>query len=528
MAETLVNNSNKSLDYQAEGKAKNVNAVLHKVVTPGIVEGGTLTYASASSVTVSNFVAYVQDDTLDITVREESLAAFDVTVTHDTSWVVLREEWSDTAASYIKIVSCDSGDILATDVIIGRTIWQGGVLSTDFDYTERQEAITVRLDGYKDAFQITPVNLSTVSYDKKVNVAAGKAIINGKEIVFGGGDTTDVSDTTDGRIDFVYLDDTGSVGVIEGTDAAVPLEPVMPENAIILGKITRGAAATHIDGSHITQFRFDEYVREFAGKVDTLQVQGKILTGGDAGADIEDGGAVFDGDTTTGTIVQVKGGDGDERLSIDGAGKIVNNNDAAADQTFLDSQNPNVAGGTQFKQTAGAAITTITTKGASAAVDPGKTVISNNGEGVIIDIPASKDWEIQEGGVTKVKYDGGTDTLEVENLKINSEGQVFEEMINVLTYTNYISTNHYFYEALKDGFLFGNVELNYGGPETYYINEGGYVVNAADSDLSIRLNAVNDRYSFCFPVKKGKTYYFSKSSGSSYIYLTVRARYFGS
>jgi len=537
MAETIVTNSSKSLDYAAQGKAVRVNAMMHKVVTPGVVEGGTFTYASASSITVSNFVAYLKDNVQDISVREESLETYEVTVTAATSWIVLREEWTDTESSFVKIVSCDSGDIADTDVILGRTIWQGGTLSTSFDYTQRQTATLVRLNEQEDAFKIIPVNSSSVAYQNYVEVLPGKAIINGKEINFLGDFTGAITDTTAGRIDFICVDDTNNLLVVEGTDAASPVEPDLPTNAIILGKITRGASITWIDGSHIAQYRFDEYYREFAGKIDTLQVQSKILTNGDDGTGVVAGGAVLDGDTSTGTILQIKGTDGAERVVITGSGEVQSNDDVASDRAFFEGTNTNVAGGTQLKQTAGATVTTITTKGESAATDAGKTVISNNDEGVIVDIPASKDWEIQEAGVTAVKYIGSTNTLDVtgtveaDTVKINTTGDVFNGSVTeILNEYNAGSTSSiYIYTPSKDGFIFGYWRITASGNLTWRIKQGGYASSELDSFISGNINSNGPTYQpFTLPVVGGSAYYFSTNETSSLKRLTLRFMPFGS
>lgn len=465
MAETIVTNSTKSLDYAAEGKAKRVNAMAHKVLTPGIAEGGTLTYASASSVTVSTFVAYLKDGTEDISVREESLEAYAVTVTANTSYIVLREEWTDTESSFVKIVSCAVGDILPTDVIVGRTIWQGGTLASVFDYTLRQVAVVPRLDLLETAFQILPTESSTIAYSKAVEVKPGKAIINGKEVNFTGDFSTTITDTTLGRIDFVCIDENANILVVEGTDSATPVEPVMPLNAIIVGKITRGASKTWIDGSHITQYRFDEYKREFAGKIDTLQVQNKIMTGGDTGADIAVGGVVLDGGNTVGKLIQVKGLDGGEKFSVSGTGAIKVTNDDNSIRNALEGENANDEGAVMFRQTSGAVVSDIVTKGESAATDAGKLIINNNSEGIINEIPAGKDWSIEEAGVEKVKYIGATDTLDVtgtleaDTVKFGTTGSVYQSAATAV-YTNQLFTGGsapyamFSYTPAKDGTLY--------------------------------------------------------------------------
>ena len=120
-----------------------------------------------------------------------------------------------------------------------------------------------------------------------VNVAAGAAWIRGTESATQGSyhvvsDATvnlpiDASDATNARRDLVVLevkdadysgsDNEAGLSVVKGTPSGSPADPSVPENALVLARITVGAAVTSITTSDITNFAITPLGYRYAGRV---------------------------------------------------------------------------------------------------------------------------------------------------------------------------------------------------------------------------------------------------------------------
>lgn len=238
-----------TVDYKMQGKSELINRMMNKLVPIGIYSGGTLTKVDTNDVEVSTFLVFAEDDSVDVSVRVETAATVTKTVSPSEPYIFARMTWVNTENNYLDVLVGADTDLLANDIVFGRAIYDGGVLQTTFDYSLRTESILKTAADNQAYFMVTPTEPASATVD----VAAGKALINNVYVNFSADTSGSITSTTLGRIDFIYIDQTGSIGILEGTDAGSPVAPDFTIVGLPVALITRGASRTDVRGSDITQ-----------------------------------------------------------------------------------------------------------------------------------------------------------------------------------------------------------------------------------------------------------------------------------
>ena len=263
MASENKGNQNLTFDYKQALRAQTFNRLFYKIIQPGIYNGGRLSKTDNSTVSLSTLTAYFEDASYGIGARVETTEAVSITVSPSIPYIILRYNWVNVANNYMDVLAVAWGDVLSTDLIVGRALWSGSTLSETFDYTKRtkgelsegevQETSSPVPSTTNDPFYVQ----ATEPASNKVSIKGGNIITATGEVVFQDDqESPSFSSTTLGRVDLLYIDSSGAFQVLEGTDASSPTAPTLggDEGAYVLCTITRGASASVITGNQIQNY----------------------------------------------------------------------------------------------------------------------------------------------------------------------------------------------------------------------------------------------------------------------------------
>lgn len=334
MAITSLTSATKSLDYNAQGKAININKIGYKVTGKGIVEGGTLTKVDVSTVRLSAFVAILYDPTWELSVREESVATADVGVDPTNCFLIMRENWEELTGSFPQLISTDEASILDTDVIIGRAIFIGGVLQTVFDYTQR-DTHEIALDR-RTELRITPVVVAGV-YQNYVAISAGTYMIDNVAYTYAGGVSGPFGASL--GVQSVHIDTGGTISVVAGDQRQM-------YGKFYLGQVVK-TNATRITGNEIAQYTsYFKYPNQFSGYLDKINAISYLTTGNAdiTGLSLAVGGIALNGGTSTGKLFSLAGTDSGEKIAMYGNGDGVFARDVTVGRNFGLTGSANVGG----------------------------------------------------------------------------------------------------------------------------------------------------------------------------------------
>jgi hypothetical protein len=237
-----------TFQYQEEATSKAFNNLNYLILPTGIYGGGVLSKEDANLVSISSAQFIIKDSTTETSVRVSTASSVNIEVSSGTPYLILRWNYSSSVNNYVDFLSSTYDDIQSDDLIIGRCIYKGGLLQEEFDYTRRSKSYLGTLNSDNEELKVK----TTEPYSDKVYIAGGEIYGENGVITVSSGESPAISDTTLGRIDLVYIDDDGSIGIIEGADAASPSKP-NNEGKFIIAVISRGASSTYITGDDISQ-----------------------------------------------------------------------------------------------------------------------------------------------------------------------------------------------------------------------------------------------------------------------------------
>ena len=239
-------------DYRQAATGQGFNRLNYKLLPPGIYEGGTLTRISDVLIEISALTCYITDSGNNVGVRIKTAVAQQISISSAEPWVVLRFSWVNAENNYMDMVAVSHANIQADDLVVGKAVYDVGlVMQTTFDYTERDYgALGQRIEDIKNAFRV----YVTEPISKKLNVIGGEILSYNGTITVGSGETPELSDTTDGRVDLIYIDNDGSIAAVEGVDSSSPVTPDY-DSRMVIAEVHRGASATYVSGDQVVQVR---------------------------------------------------------------------------------------------------------------------------------------------------------------------------------------------------------------------------------------------------------------------------------
>lgn len=260
MGSTNYGNQTLVFDYRHPATSTSFNQIMYKLIPAGIYDGGELTKVDDSRVSVSPLKCFITDEDIEIGVRIVTEEAAVIAVDVDTPFIILRLDWLEQANNYMDILAVAEADINSDDLIVGKVEYTSNtIFLSEFDYTERDE-IEVNTVLSETPFKVSPTNPPS----EYVSIFTGSAVTENSYLNSVTGFAGPFSNTINGRIDIVYIDTDGSIGVFEGSDSATPSSPAY-DGRYVIAEIQRGAGRDTIRGSEITSINPDARVGLLGG-----------------------------------------------------------------------------------------------------------------------------------------------------------------------------------------------------------------------------------------------------------------------
>lgn len=124
-----------SWKYGQDLIASEINKWLYKIFKKGIYDGGLVTIASGNTVNIAP-MKVICETSLNQAIAVRTADTVQLEIDETTPYITCQFVWVDADANYMDFTAKSEGSLLSTDVIIGKGIYLGGVL-TDIDYRER-------------------------------------------------------------------------------------------------------------------------------------------------------------------------------------------------------------------------------------------------------------------------------------------------------------------------------------------------------------------------------------------------------
>lgn len=284
MASVNTGNQLITFRYQQEGTAEGFNKLLCGVLPEGVISGGLLTKSSDSTIQVDEMQLLIGDG--NIIVHVETRESFVMAVDSQKPFIVASFNWSQSVNNFVSFEAKSLTDISSMNhpIILGRAVFQGGTLSTEFDYTRKMWCPSSKYNDYYyssynsslPSFNVTPIENRTSEFG--FVVGKGKAIINGVLVEKNNEETIILTETdTDYhkinlsitsekvRIDIAVLMNDGSVRYIMGEEATAGLAhaPNYPSNGLVIAEFKYTQSITPsfgIMGNNITNIYNNNYM----------------------------------------------------------------------------------------------------------------------------------------------------------------------------------------------------------------------------------------------------------------------------
>lgn len=284
MASVNTGNQLITFRYQQEGTAEGFNKLLCGVLPEGVISGGLLTKSSDSTIQVDEMQLLIGDG--NIIVHVETRESFVMAVDSQKPFIVASFNWSQSVNNFVSFEAKSLSDISSMNhpIILGRAVFQGGTLSTEFDYTRKTWCPSSKYNDYYyssynsslPSFNVTPIENRTSEFG--FVVGKGKAIINGVLVEKNNEETIILTETdtdyhkinlsiTSGkvRIDIAVLMNDGSVRYIMGDEANAGLAhaPNYPSNGLVIAEFKYTQSITPsfgIMGNNITNIYNNNYM----------------------------------------------------------------------------------------------------------------------------------------------------------------------------------------------------------------------------------------------------------------------------
>ena len=262
--------------YGQAAKAEEFNKINHKLYPTGIYSGGTMVKDTDYTFHVEPFIAFIKDSLDNLSVVVETTENIPLPLDISKPYVVLRMVWQNVDNNYVDILQVDYNNIQSYDVILGRPVFSGGLLTSNFDYSKQDNPVFP--DLHANRFNLKVFVNSPPS--NKVYVNPGNLFHLNKSIEFTGGNTSEITDTILGRHDLVYIDIDGNVQVEEGIDSATPVTPNY-NGKLVLAEIRRMGTKNVILGDEVFNNYYDKFYPQELGLLTENNGASLIGMGGD-------------------------------------------------------------------------------------------------------------------------------------------------------------------------------------------------------------------------------------------------------
>jgi hypothetical protein len=260
--------------YYEEATAGNFNKRLNGLLSRGVYSGGYLTKLSNTSVSLSPLVVEIGDDDRQVRVATESAVTLDVSTA--TPYVVLRWTFVETEANYMDVLAVAYASIQTNDVVVGLCNYSGSTL-VNFNYASRT------LLDVQEKFLKVIANEAGGLYvwlrAGRIYTGSGYMLVPEQRV----GPFVAPS-SPNSRIDLVYIDSSGTVGISQGTQAVSPSAPGYG-GKLVVAEVLLVNGDSAIPATRITDTRSFITPREY-GQSSRVSGSTDILTDVNAWADL--------------------------------------------------------------------------------------------------------------------------------------------------------------------------------------------------------------------------------------------------
>jgi hypothetical protein len=232
-----------TFDFLQEATAEGFNKLAYELIPSGIYSGGLLTRSNDITAILAPFTCFAVDATRGIGVRVQTASSVTASVSSATPYIVGRFVWLDVESNYMDVMSVSEGDLLSTDIIFGRAVYESTTMQSAFDYSQRSFRTLDNVENAATSFKVTPSD----PYDMTVNISSGEAIVNGVYIDYAGGSAT-LDAVVGNRVDALVLTDAGAIQILKGDGLTTPLIPL---SSLGLALITLTGGKAYISGDMI-------------------------------------------------------------------------------------------------------------------------------------------------------------------------------------------------------------------------------------------------------------------------------------
>ena len=283
MGNSTTNNGKQTITfcYQQEGTAQGFNKILHGILPRGVIQGGTLTKgASDSYVNIAPLQMLIGDN--DVTIHVETAETAEIKdASASQPFIIATFQWENITNSYVNFQAVHKDNIPDNAIILGECIYNGSILSVDFDYTRKTWTSSHYHNdfGWDNSYH-TKSPCFNVTCDSSVGggtyeliIERGEAIINGKYVSLDSNtnklalqiNNSSAEDyfnpvVNNGRTDIVILRSDKRLQYIMGDDDGGDSYPICRTNALTLARLTFGAGTYQkFTGDKITYVFNDNY-----------------------------------------------------------------------------------------------------------------------------------------------------------------------------------------------------------------------------------------------------------------------------
>lgn len=251
MGSTNLGNQTLTFDFKQEGTSEGFNKIMYNLIPKGIIRGGELTKLTDSTVSISPFLCFFEDTSVETGTRLETSSDVSVSVSQANNYIVGRFNWLNIEDNYMDFLGVSSSNIQPTDLIFGRAIYDTLGVLQNFDVSEKSWSREY-YENFKSDYPNFHVMYNPTD-SSKIIINKGSAFINGNLVTLSSPYVLQYSDLniTNSRKDLVVIDESSSISIIKGDDSVTPTVPKCPQNKLILAVITLPSNPSTIEGTYI-------------------------------------------------------------------------------------------------------------------------------------------------------------------------------------------------------------------------------------------------------------------------------------
>ena len=233
--------------YGMAGRSEYFNRINYLIAPQGVYSGGVLSKIDTNLISLSPFVAFIKANNKEVSVKVETQEAITLTVSNAESFIIVRYEWKNEENNYADILAVERSSIISTDLVLGRSIYDAGVLSTVFDYSERESSVLQNEEDKDDNLQVLP----TEPYSDQVIITSGSIRLLNQiiEISDQNSPSFDLITSID-RIDALYVDINGNIDILTDVDTSNTYYDYRTQ--LVIAEISIKINQDFIKGSDIT------------------------------------------------------------------------------------------------------------------------------------------------------------------------------------------------------------------------------------------------------------------------------------